>query len=147
MGFRPHPSVDKTKEGEMENISIGNIGNTQPLAGYSAARTADQAADANVQRVVQPKEPAETNLSDKNPDQARFEAVKRAAQAIASNPFPVSDTKFTIYKESVGGGGEDFVFITRFTSLVDGKVTIVPEGNIFAAAGNNGQGTILDGTV
>jgi hypothetical protein len=56
-------------------------------------------------------------------EQRRFEAVQRMAQDIA-NVFIVSDRTFTIYKDTTGQ------YITRFTSLRDGKVTYIPEPDL-----------------
>lgn len=53
-------------------------------------------------------------------EQKRLETIQRAAESF-KDVFPVSDTKFTIYKD---GSGQ---YITRFTSLRDGKVTYYPE--------------------
>ncbi|NBX03090.1 MAG: hypothetical protein EBR02_03295 [Alphaproteobacteria bacterium] len=52
-------------------------------------------------------------------EQKRLQAVQRAAQN--ANNFAVSDKTFTIFKDVTGQ------YITRFTSLRDGKVTYIPE--------------------
>ena len=72
-----------------------------------------------------------TNQTAYNPqaaDQQRLQAVQRAAQNIA-NVFVVSDKIFTIFKDSTGQ------YITRFTSLRDGRVTYVPEPELFKQSG------------
>lgn len=53
--------------------------------------------------------------------QKRYEQVARAAEQYFKNVYAVSDTRFTIYKDSTGQ------YITRYTSLRDGKVTYIPE--------------------
>lgn len=58
-------------------------------------------------------------------EQRRFEAVRRAAQDIA-NQFVLGDTRFTIFKDTSGQ------YITRYTNLRDGRVTYIPEPDIFA---------------
>lgn len=63
-------------------------------------------------------------------DQQRFQAVQRVAQNVAEI-FVVSDRSFTIFKDNTGQ------YVTRFTSLRDGKVTYVPEPNLFKIGGEN----------
>ncbi len=53
-------------------------------------------------------------------EQKRYETVQRIAQDIA-NVFIVSDKTFSIFKDNTGQ------YITRFTSLRDGRVTYIPE--------------------
>lgn len=54
-------------------------------------------------------------------EQRRFEQVKRAAESFFKDVYAVNDQTFTIYKDSTGQ------YITRFTSLRDGRVTYIPE--------------------
>jgi len=63
-------------------------------------------------------------------EQQRLQAVHRAAQAV-SDIFVVSDRTFTIFKDTSGQ------YVTRFTSLRDGKVTYIPEPNLFRLGGEN----------
>ncbi|MEZ5690672.1 MAG: hypothetical protein R3D71_03275 [Rickettsiales bacterium] len=63
-------------------------------------------------------------------EQERFQAVRRVAQKLADN-FVVSDRTFTIFKDISGQ------YITRFTSLRDGKVTYIPEPNLFRLGGES----------
>lgn len=58
-------------------------------------------------------------------EQARFAEVKAASQAVARNPYPISDQRFTIFKDIAGD------YVTRFTSLVDGSVKYFPEKTLF----------------
>lgn len=62
--------------------------------------------------------------------QQRLQSVQRAAQAV-SDIFVVSDRTFTIFKDVTGQ------YVTRFTSLRDGKVTYIPEPNLFKMGGEN----------
>jgi hypothetical protein len=57
-------------------------------------------------------------------DQKRYEQVARAAKAYFKDVYAVSDTRFTIYKDTSGQ------YITRYTSLRDGKVTYIPEPSL-----------------
>lgn len=61
-------------------------------------------------------------------EQARFAEVRAAAQAVARNPYPISDQRFTIFKDIAGD------YVTRFTSLVDGSVKYYPEKTLFEYA-------------
>jgi hypothetical protein len=63
-------------------------------------------------------------------EQQRMQAVQHAAQNVA-NVFVVSDRTFTIFKDVSGQ------YVTRFTSLRDGKVTYIPEPNLFKMGGEN----------
>lgn len=56
-------------------------------------------------------------------EQQRLDTVIRAATQFR-NVYAVSDTTFTIFKDSTGQ------FVTRFTSLKDGSVTYIPEPDI-----------------
>ena len=67
---------------------------------------------------------AQSDVTAQAAEQKRYEAVQRASQAIA-NVYVVSDQKFTIFKDATGQ------YITRFTSLRDGKVTYIPEPTLF----------------
>lgn len=67
-----------------------------------------------------PKQGGEVSFDAKAAEQRRYEAVQKVAKDIA-NVFIVSDMRFTIFKDSTGQ------YITRFTSLRDGKVTYIPE--------------------
>lgn len=76
---------------------------------------------------------AQVDFSTKAAEQKRAEAVQRAAQDIA-NVFVVSDKRFTIFKDTTGQ------YITRFTSLRDGRVTYIPEPDLLRLSGSSGAG-------
>lgn len=59
----------------------------------------------------------------------RFVRVEQAAQQVLSDFYPISDTRFTIFKDGSGR------YITRFTNLKDGSVTFYPEPNLLALSG------------
>ncbi len=63
-------------------------------------------------------------------EQQRLQTVQRLSQKI-SDIFVVSDRTFTIFKDPSGQ------YITRFTSLRDGKVTYIPEPNLFRMGGES----------
>lgn len=56
-------------------------------------------------------------------EQQRLDTIVQAASQF-KNIYPVSDTTFSIFKDSSGQ------FVTRFTSLKDGSVTYIPEPDI-----------------
>lgn len=82
-----------------------------PLPGAGATGGGDSGQDVDI----------------RNAEQKRYEAVKQAAQEIA-NVYIVSDKTFTIFKDATGQ------YITRFTSLRDGRVTYIPEPELFKRA-------------
>lgn len=63
-------------------------------------------------------------------EQQRFKTVQRLSQQV-SDFYVVSDRTFTIFKDVSGQ------YVTRFTSLRDGKVTYVPEPNLFKMGGES----------
>lgn len=63
-------------------------------------------------------------------EQQRFQAVQRAARQVADF-YVVSDRTFTIFKDVTGQ------YVTRFTSLRDGKVTYIPEPNLVRIGGES----------
>lgn len=62
----------------------------------------------------------EATFDAKAAEQVRAATVQQVSQG-SVNVFVVSDRQFTIFKDATGQ------YITRFTSLRDGKVTYVPE--------------------
>ncbi|MBN66297.1 MAG: hypothetical protein CMM94_01865 [Rickettsiales bacterium] len=85
---------------------------------FPAAKKSDvQKEPVGVPAVEKGAQPAST-------DAKRQAQVERAAQQLFKDVFAVSDTKFTIFKDSTGQ------FVTRFTSLRDGRVTYIPEPDI-----------------
>ncbi len=63
----------------------------------------------------------------------RLEALQKAAESYFKNVYAVSDQEFTIYKDASGQ------YITRYTSLRDGKVTYIPEPDMLAYMDNRQQ--------
>lgn len=68
-------------------------------------------------------------------EQQRFKTVQRLSQQV-SDIYVVSDRTFTIFKDTSGQ------YVTRFTSLRDGKVTYVPEPNLFKMGGESDRATV-----
>ena len=63
-------------------------------------------------------------------EQQRLQQVRRLSQQVADF-FVVSDRTFTIFKDVSGQ------YVTRFTSLRDGKVTYIPEPNLVRLGGES----------
>lgn len=66
-------------------------------------------------------------------DQKRFESLKRAASSV---PMPLGSMKFTMYKNGDG------TIITRFTDTSTGKVTYIPEQDVFKLSASTGQSLV-----
>ncbi len=57
----------------------------------------------------------------KSSGEAKFDQIALAASTVFEEIYPVNDKSFTIFKDSSGQ------YITRYTSLRDGRVTYIPE--------------------
>lgn len=124
----------------METVVLPN--QTAPQAtGVVAPRTEVQQAQQQLQQIKPSKETSDQRGELRGNEEERFEAVRQAAQQASADIFAVSDVRFTIYKDSAPGNGE-LVYVTRFTSLRDGSVTVVPEPQLLTATGN-GSGGVL----
>ena len=104
------------------NLQTGSYQAPQPLPGVRS--TDIQVTQKQPEQYPEPSVPAPSN-DTKDPaataEQIRFEHVAAAAQHVAGDPYPISDKSFTIFKDATGQ------YITRYTSLRDGRVTYVPE--------------------
>lgn len=67
---------------------------------------------------------AQVDFNAQTAEQTRAEAVLKAAEQLA-NVFVIGDSTFSLFKDSTGQ------YITRFTSLRDGRVTYIPEPTLF----------------
>jgi hypothetical protein len=74
---------------------------------------------------VQIDVPVEVQTQAVERPKVTFAEVQQASQIVASNPYPVSDQRFTIFKDIAGD------YVTRFTSLVDGSVEYYPQKGLF----------------
>ena len=70
--------------------------------------------------------------TDATAEKKRYDAVQAASHNFFKDVYAVSDTSFTIYKDSTGQ------YVTRYTSLRDGKVTYVPEQAMLQYAQSRG---------
>ena len=101
---------------------------TLPLPG---ARSADTPIVRGAESAPRVPEPSDA-LPDVNTQ--RIEQLQRAAQQFFDEVYAVSDTTFSIFKDSTGQ------YVTRFTSLRDGRVTYIPEPQILEYASRRLQG-------
>lgn len=85
-------------------------------ADFPALKKPDDSATGAAHAPEAKPAPKAADIEDK-----RYEQLKRAAQNFFKDVYAVSDTTFSIFKDSTGQ------YITRFTSLRDGKVTYIPE--------------------
>lgn len=108
-------------------MEINSLGSQPSNPVFSGAKKAEaiqevvpKAQNASKDIVIK----AEQQVKDvQQNEKSRLETVIKAASTF-KNVYAVSDTKFTIFKDSSGQ------FITRFTSLKDGSVTYIPEPDI-----------------
>lgn len=70
------------------------------------------------------------SFDQKLAEQQRLQTVQRLSQKVA-DVYVVSDRTFSIFKDTSGQ------YVTRFTSLRDGRVTYVPEPNLVKLGGES----------
>lgn len=81
------------------------------------------------QPVVQ-SEPAPSTTTPQEMTERRSEAMRQALSAVLPKFFyPVTDVRFTIYKDSSGQ------YITKFTNIVSGEVSQIPEPDLLNMLG------------
>lgn len=108
---------------------MNTIGPSQPVTPIKTAPAAPQVKAATVAPLIKkPSGGADQVIDTQAAEQRRYDTVKRLAEDIA-NVFVIGDQRFTIFKDSTGQ------YITRFTSLRDGRVTYIPEPQLFKQSG------------
>lgn len=111
------------------NLQTGGAIAPQILPGARVADT--QVVQKQIEsspEFILPAPGTRSNDAAASPEQRRLERITQAAQRIAgSDPFPISDQRFTIYKDASGQ------YVTRYTSLRDGRVTYIPEQRLLKA--------------
>lgn len=101
------------------------IGSIQPVIATQTTPASGQAKVSTSTTPVLPKPVDAAPVIDAQAaEQRRYETIQRLSQDIA-NVYIVGDKRFTIFKDISGQ------YITRFTSLRDGKVTYIPEPALF----------------
>ena len=101
------------------NLQTGGYIAPQILLGASSTdiQVSQKQSEYYPESVLAPSNPS----TSRDADQQRYDHVLNASQNVAGNTYAVSDKSFTIFKSADGQ------YITRYTSLRDGKVTYVPE--------------------
>lgn len=89
-------------------------------------------ADAPLPLPKPQTEPVDVQQQLNQANERRVAVIRQAAQY--ANLFVISDQRFTIYKDLSGQ------FVTRFTSLRDGKVTYIPEPDVLSWLHQSGEG-------
>lgn len=112
---------------DISNISGGSIGGGVPKASAPAIPVKVDVPLPSLQRprASEVDLPIDVPSTSFKSDEERYVEVKAASQAVLTNPYPVSDKRFTIFKDLAGD------YVTRFTSLVDGSVQYFPEKTLF----------------
>lgn len=113
-------------------VDVNNIGGGASIGGNVptvSVPSKSQTPLPSLQRpsAAQVSAPIDVSASAQN-DEARYVEVQEAAAQVINNPYPVSNHRFTIFKDL---GGD---YVTRFTSLVDGTVKYYPEKTLFEFA-------------
>jgi hypothetical protein len=119
------------------NTGIGGLGQTA-LSGLPQ-KSPEVALPVNTApQIALPLPKVETPAASDEMDvliQQRTDAIKEAITASLPRFFmPVSDVRFTIYKDSTGQ------YITRFTNIVSGETTQVPEPQLMNMISTTGIG-------
>ena len=117
-------------------------GQTQP-PGLPSARSADTPVVKNADTAkpvtpaatVPPPKSVEPSI-EQNAEEKRYQQLVNAAQNFFKDVYAVSDTTFTIYKDHNGQ------YVTRYTSLRDGKVTYVPEPRMLQYANQSRESLV-----
>ncbi|MEI7668846.1 MAG: hypothetical protein WCJ33_02040 [Pseudomonadota bacterium] len=113
-------------------MDIVNI-NINPVSGNSQSYTPPVTGKSEIPQETIKSEPLFGNNVG-NSDSTQYENEIRKAALSFKNTYAVSDTEFTIFKDSSGQ------YITRYTSLRDGSVTYVPEPVLIRSLqGNTGN--------
>ncbi len=122
-------------------INLQTGGGYVPSQSLPGARSADiQVGKKQVEETILPSLPASGQNAANVPalaEQKRYEKVVLASQNMFKDVFVVSDKNFSIFKDASGQ------YITRYTSLRDGRVTYIPEPKLLQAFENNQRGEPL----
>jgi len=125
----------------MENINIVN--NNNGFSGIAQTKDTASSAEIALSKVPESNKASENNV-ERDPNQARFEAVKQAAQKVHSKlPFSALNARFTIYRDT---SSENLAYVTRFTNLDSGEVKIIREPELLSI-GSPGNGAVLNGLI
>jgi hypothetical protein len=93
-------------------------------SGPNAAAGVDSSEEKRYQQVVNAAAGVDSS------EEKRYQQVVNAAKNFFKDTYVVSDTSFAIFKDASGQ------YITRYTSLRDGRVTYIPEQRLLQAFEN-----------
>jgi hypothetical protein len=112
---------------DISNINAGNLsGSIQKASAVSVPVKAEVALPSLQRaRAADVAVPIDLPQTSAKGEEERFIEVKIASLAVLTNPYPISDKRFAIFKDLAGD------YVTRFTSLVDGSVQYFPEKTLF----------------
>ena len=117
------------------------VGGSAAGGGGGSRTVSDQVVDATPQAVATQvaQQPVRVSIPNDQVTQdlqtRRTDALRQAiSESLPRFFMPVSDVRFTIFKDS---GGQ---FITRFTNIVSGEVSQVPEPQLMDMISNSGIG-------
>jgi hypothetical protein len=108
-------------------VDIGNIGGSVPVV-RAPVPVKQEVALPSLKKAAAPVQieiPVEVQTQAIERPKVTFADVQQASQVVASNPYPISDQRFTIFRDIAGD------YVTRFTSLVDGSVEYFPQKSLF----------------
>lgn len=110
---------------QANNQTKTDFAQTRSTAAAVAPKSDVETAPVKIAAVEKP----EVKMSDDK----RYEVVKRAAKSYFKDVYAVSDTSFTMFRDTSGQ------IITRFRNLRDGSVTYIPEPEILQYMAARGQ--------
>lgn len=88
---------------------------------------------------AEPVLPTPRRMEQQAPTDAQVQEKRQAAlKEAAAQAFVLGDQRFTIFKDSTGQ------YITRFTSLRDGRVTYIPEPQLLAMSNGSNHAPVVD---
>ena len=128
----------------MDSAGISSGVNNSAFSASAAPKPENINPQITTQQVVKTSNDIEATIN-KDPEQSRLDALKKASRS-AIRSFPVSDQRFTIYKEFAIGDVSSATFVTRFTNLETGEVTLIREPELLMSFSKE-SGTLLDGSI
>jgi hypothetical protein len=115
---------------DLSGVSASALLNQQNTAAQAVRSEVPQVRASQVDnvkvQVAAAEKPSEIRA---DAEDRRLARVEQAARQVFAEFYPISDTRFTIFKD---GSGQ---YITRFTNLKDGTVSYYPEPSLLARAG------------
>jgi hypothetical protein len=108
----------------MNPIGPVSVGIQLPQPGHSAAAELPVLPKPSTAAQVAPT-PSTQQQFDATADEKQYQVIRRASEDLA-NFFVVGDSSVAIFKDATGQ------YVTRYTSLRDGKVTYIPQPKLMS---------------